>query len=228
MEGQMRTLIIGLLLLCFTALFAAEAPIAIAMKLKGDVTVLRNKKELKVKAGDILYNKDEIKTGVESYAAIKYADDGALIKVFPNSIVSLKGEKKGKALEKSSYITKGNLYSKVQNKFGGTYKVESPTTVASVKGTEFFVMMNQDGSVSIAVIEGIVGVLDKQTGSSKDSPAGNSATVLMGGGVNVVSGISVPQEWLNEINELGIQSQEYKIQLMNKNGDIKVIHIDLE
>lgn len=218
-------MLVGLL---FTVLAAAE-PIAYLMQGKGNMQIMRANKAIKYKSGEMLFNNDEIKTGGESFAAIKYLDGGATIKVFPNSIIKLSAIKQGKALDKSTSITKGGLYSKVNSKIKGGFQVETPTTVASVKGTGFLTKYDiADKRTIINVLEGVVEVQHKESGKTTQSAAGSTTVSSADGEVDTQPSQAgdVSEKEMEQIEATNQQAQKtLKIQVTDDKGNLKYIEI---
>jgi hypothetical protein len=217
-------ILIGLLV---TVLAAAE-PIAYLMQGKGNLQIMRANKAIKYKNGEMLFNNDEVKTGGESFAAIKYLDGGATVKVFPNSIIKLAAIKQGKTLDKSTSITKGGLYSKINGKIKGNFQVETPTTVASVKGTGFMTKYTEDKKTIINVLEGEVEIQHKESGNSSKAVAGTTTVTTETGAVDTqpTKAGDISEKEMTEIEATNQQAQKtMKIQVTDDNGNIKYIEV---
>ncbi len=223
-----KTFCLALLLgLLISALGAAES-VAYLVQSKGNLAILRASKAIKFKNGELLYNNDEVKTGSEAFAAIKYADGGATVKVFANSIIKLAATKKGKALDKNTSLNQGSLYSKVNNKIKGNYQVETPTTVASVKGTGFLVKFTEARQTIIVVLEGEVEVQHKESGRSSITRAGSTTIVSELGEIETRPTVEedVSEAESTEINTTGqLDEKTMKIQVTDENGNLKYIEI---
>jgi len=165
-----------LILLCLSlGLFAVEA-VALLSASKGKVDLSRDAKSIKFKAGDMLRNNDELRTGGESFAAYKYVDGSSTIKVFSNSVVRITANKSGKNLSKKVVIDKGSIFTDVKPKTG-PFMVQTPTTVASVKGTGFLTKLTEDGMSKFVVTDGEVELRILDSDDVKSVPAGNTAIV---------------------------------------------------
>ncbi len=222
-----KIFLILFILVTLSCIFAAE-PIAYLMQGRGNVQIIRDEKVVKFKNGELLYNNDEIKTGGESFAAIKYVDGGAAIKVFPNSVIRISAVKYNKQLNKNTILQSGNVYSKISTKIKGAYQVETPTTVASVKGTGFVTKIDEDKKTIIIVLEGEVLVQNKDSGQSKSVQPGSTSVSDTDG--NVSSGDTQPGEIseadMKEIESINKESEmTIKVQITDDNGNIKYIEI---
>jgi hypothetical protein len=224
----MKQIILTVLLLAFIgAVFAAE-PVAYLIQGKGKIQITRDQKLIKFKNGELLYNNDEIKTGSTSFAAIKYVDGGASIKVFPNSVMKVSAVKYNKELSKNTIMTGGNVYSKVNNRIKGKYQVETPTTVASVKGTGFITRIDAQKRTHIIVLEGEVLVQNKISGKSFTVSAGHSAVSGENGEIEVADTAEgeITEQEMGEIEDTNQESQKtIRVQVTDDNGNIKYLDI---
>ncbi len=224
----MKKVILACLILIVVGVLAAAEPIAYLIQGKGKVQILRDQKIVKFKNGELLFNNDEIRTSGESFAAVKYMDGGAAIKVFPNSVVKITAIKQGKQLNKNTSLQLGSLYSKVNNKIKGNYQVETPSTVASVKGTGFVTKLTADKKTIVIVMEGEVLLQHKESGKSKSVSPGNTGVSDSQGGVDVektkINDVSETE--MKEIESTNQEAQKtMKIQVTDENGNIKYIEI---
>ena len=148
-------LLIMIQILAFSFLCAETTPSAIVLKSIGVIELHRQAVTKNVTDGEILYSGDEITAKEASLAAIRFVDDGAIIKLFANSILTINTEKTENRLDKNLYLEVGELWSKV-TKEKGTYEIETPTAVAAVKGTDFLTEVKESGETWIFTFEGVV------------------------------------------------------------------------
>jgi hypothetical protein len=210
------------------AILCAAEPIAYLMKSKGDVQLFRDNKSVKFKNGELLYNNDEVITNSAAYAAIKYVDGAATIKIFPNSVIKLTAIKQDKTLNKTAFVTLGSLYSKVSNKIKGMYKTETPTTVASVKGTGFITRFNADKKTYVIVTEGEVLVQNKNSGKTQSVGMGETAMSDENGDITVTPTAEgeITDAEQAEIDSANLDAQKtMRVQITDDNGNIKYIDI---
>lgn len=158
-----------------TGVYAIDS-VAYPLKVKGDVGLTRNLESSVLKLGDKLYNGDEIETKAESYAAIQFKDESSIIKLFPNTLLSIHIEKQGEKYNKKSFLKMGELWAKVE-KGTGKFEIETPTTVASVKGTNFMLNILEDGTTELFTFEGEVIFQNKITGEAETILAGQRGTI---------------------------------------------------
>ncbi|MFA5498617.1 MAG: FecR domain-containing protein [Candidatus Cloacimonadia bacterium] len=223
----MKNLIISLALLTLlSSLCFASTPVALTLKTKGEIELLRGGDQTAISDGAPLINQDKLISGDESFAMIKFVDDGANMKLFANSILTINADKVDDKLNKSMFLQVGNAFSKV-NKGKGEYKIETPTTVASVKGTEGFVFVDENGNTTVITLQGVFDLLNKLTGSSISVSAGMTGTSSSDGSTDVHKTEGIDPEWLEGL-EGDSNGDVLRINLMNDDGQTKVIEVELE
>jgi len=106
--------------------------------------------------GQMLESGDWVKTGSGSYIAILFLDK-SMLKIRENTEMEIKSQRLGPATQNTDlFLAKGDVWSKVQ-KQKSTFTISTPTSVASVKGTEFFLEHDDfENLSSLYVVEGIV------------------------------------------------------------------------
>ncbi len=218
-----------LMILMLGALNAAGVGILTAAK--GKVTITRSSKNISYKVGDSLSNKDEIRTKAESFAAYKYVDGSSTIKVFSNSYVVIGASQNGNTLDKTVKVNSGNVYTQVTPNSKGSVKVSTPTTVASVKGTEFLTRVNDRGEVSYIVTKGTVNVLVVDTGESSDVSEGQTANIDVELSMTVRDS---SEEDLESLEEAGLEALRQSstniliIPMLDEDGNTKSIEIEYQ
>ena len=126
--------------------------------------------------GALLNNGDQVITDINTRAAIRFTDDGSIIRMNPDSELRITAEGERSALRKTINIDVGELWAKVNRREGAEYRIETPTAVAAVKGTEFYVRVGPNGETTIITTDG---VLDFFTGvGTVEISAGTTGTVL--------------------------------------------------
>lgn len=175
----------------------------------------------------MIYNQDEIRTGKDSFASYKYVDGASTVKIFANSYVLVSASQSGKSQSKKAQVNSGSVYTKVTPGRGGSMAVETPTTVASVKGTEFMTKVAKNSSTFI-VKEGVVNLLIKDTNQSADVKAGETAHIDEN--LNLDIRMSSDDELGQLEQEAGSADQSYvprtiTVQVADDQGRIKYIEI---
>jgi ferric-dicitrate binding protein FerR (iron transport regulator) len=135
-------ILITLIILVFVftiQLGMSASPIAVVVKVKGTVYVLKDgdkTKSTKPKRGFRLEDGDKIVTDKKSYAALRFVDDNSLVRIRANSVCSIRGKKEKNEIAKNIQLEFGTILARV-TKQKGKFEVSTPTSVASVKGTGF-------------------------------------------------------------------------------------------
>jgi len=139
-----------------------------------------------------------IRTAADGRAVIEYFD-GSVTRLDQNTtftIVTLRildNEDQSKVIEGEQ--TSGNTYSRVTEltDSASRFDVSTPTATASVQGTVYAILVGPDGSTTIAVIDGSVGVLN--TGSEVSVPTG--FMVVLGADGTLSELLPIPDDLLN-------------------------------
>ena len=134
-----------ILFILFLFQISFSESIAIASKVKGDVKY-KQKKDSSLKnqlrTGDDLFNNDFIRTGSNGFAKYVYLDDGTEIKVHKNSEVYIRGDLEKRSIIKQLKVDEGTVKFDVKKQSIDEFTVITPTSVASVKGTSFWIDCN--------------------------------------------------------------------------------------
>ena len=136
--------------------------IAVITKQNGSVKYKKDASRLfknKINVGMELYNNDLLLTEENGFIMFAYLDDGSLVKIYKNSEVYVTGDLKNKVIEKKIVIDDGLLKFDIKKQKQNEFKVVTPTSVASVKGTAFYVDINNENDVFYGV-NGIVEILN--------------------------------------------------------------------
>lgn len=170
----MKTLITLLLLVSFGY---SQRPIAIVLKAKGNVTLERDGKKDVVKRGTKVYNDDVLQTLKKSLVALRFLDDKSTVRIRQNSTFTVQGKKENNSTWKNIALEAGDILASVA-KQKGEFRIESPTSVASVKGTRFGVSFSPvSGASTTYVFEGLVEIKSKKSGKTQNINPGQKAVV---------------------------------------------------
>ncbi|MBN2008457.1 FecR domain-containing protein [candidate division KSB1 bacterium] len=147
-----------LLLVVSTLLYAAETKdVAIILKYRGDVKIGMDEpvkwqdaqKAMRLNSGNIIRTRDD------GYAAIMFSDDKSLLKVRENSLVAIGGIRDKASITKRLRCNLGEIWVKVA-KQQSAFEVETPSGMATVKGTEFYEIVERNSRSIIICIEGSI------------------------------------------------------------------------
>lgn len=203
-----------------TALFAVAntaSPVAIVLKSLGDSQVKQSKGWSKIAKGSQLYSGDEVQTKKDGYAAVMFVDDKSVVKVKPNSVLKIQGTKQGKSISKQLVMDVGELFVKV-SKQKGSFQVATPTSVASVKGTEFWVLEGNQGTTVVG-LEGIVELANKTSGQTVSVGQGQTGTSGKDGSTNVA------ETKEGDVPDAGQLEEAIKVRFKDADGNERYIEI---
>ena len=164
---------------------------------------------------------DMIRTGDESLAAVVFTDDKSLMKIRSRSDVVIRGERRKSSIAKRVYMEVGEVFVHAERQ-KAEFRLETPTGVAAVKGTEFYGIVDESGNMFIVAIKGLVELMNKY------------GSVMVGAGETGKSdGKSPPKKektdpkkapnWAQEGQEE--QLDELEIQFKTPDGELKTLKI---
>ena len=199
-------------------------PVAVVLKVKGELTLIRNNKELACPVGTTLEDKDKIRTKENSLGLIKFVDNSSEIRLFSNSEVEINTEQENGSLDKNLRLEGGSLLSNVNKKIVGKYSVSTTSTIASVRGTEFLVELTADGVTKVTGFSGRVEVENRKTGETTLVTKGNTASSSEDGTLDRQKTESVNPEVEEEIDQ--VFENNIRIEFENEDGNTKTIILE--
>ena len=222
MKSFTKIIIIKIILLSFT--FGNK--IAVITKVKGLVETMPvgNDAFSNLKPGTILSDGDKIRTGSSGFAAIIFIDDKSTLKLKENSEAVITGQRSAKSIAKKINMDVGTVRATV-NKQNSDFVIQTPTSVASVKGTDFWMITDPvDGDVVIG-LDGIVNLTNTETGAEVDVTEGMSGSSTPDGdvGIDETEKSSIPEDPTDDE-----QQSEIKSYFEGPNGEQKVMIIDYQ
>jgi hypothetical protein len=138
---------------------AQQADVALVYRLLQDgrmVVVPASGPERQAAIGDRLRNRDVVATSANTRAALRFTDDGSILRLNPSSRVRLtSGDERG-VVVRTLQLEFGELWARVSRHDGTTLRVQTPAGVAAVKGTEFVVRVDEKGVTTVLTLEGVV------------------------------------------------------------------------
>ena len=217
------------IILLFTFIFSVALPnkIAVATKVKGPVEIMPIGKKgfSDLEPGTILSDGDKIRTGPSGFTAIIFIDDKSTLKVKDNSEVVITGKRTAASISKKINLDEGTIRATVK-KQNTDFVIQTPTSVASVKGTDFWLVSDPETGDQIIGIEGIVGLVNNETGQEIDVSEGMSGLSTPDGNVGLTETdpSSIPDDPSDEIEG----PSQVKIYLEGPNGEQKVMIIEYQ
>ncbi len=222
----MRRLGIFCCVVCFAAIALTASKqsqdIAIVLKATGSVELKEAdaagfsqlKRGVRVNSGDV------VRTGEDGFAAVMFTDDKSLIKVRKNSSLTIRGNRQKSTIAKRLNLPSGEMWLKV-NAQKTDLKIETPSGVAAVKGTEFYTIVDNVGNTKIygmgGKVElknslGIVEVTEGETGL---------ATMTRAPSEHKTVEVETPTWGTDDKTE-----HELKIEFINPNGKKRTLKIE--
>ena len=206
---------------------AFSSKIAVATKVKGQVEIVTAEKKgfADLKPGTILSDGDKIRTGSPGFTAIIFIDDKSTLKVKDNSEVIITGKRTAASISKKINMDEGTIRATV-NKQNTDFVIQTPTSVASVKGTDFWLVSDPETGDQIIGIEGIVGLTNSETGQEIDVTEGMSGLSTPNGNVGLIDTdpSTIPEDPSDDIEG----PSQVKIYLEGPNGEQKVMIIEYQ
>ncbi|MGQ9806117.1 MAG: FecR family protein [Chlorobiales bacterium] len=195
------------------------ADVAIVIKTIKDVQAKSGNAAFKpAQRGQNLNSGDAIKTGEKSSSILRFVD-GSVIRIQENSEIKVRGEKADGKMEKTIDINLGKLGFNVKQKPGEQFRFTSPTSVASIKGTNGAYSSDNEGS-SLTIVEG-KGEFETKDGKKFEVNSGETAFVDQTG----QSGKRKATQ--NELNNATTSTKTgpFKVRFFDANGNERIIEI---
>jgi len=163
------------------------------------------------KVGLTMKTGDEVKTGMKSLAVVKFTDN-SLLRVRENTSIKIYSEKKGTDVNKNTHVEKGTVgFNVTKQNSSEEFKFTTPTMVASIRGTEGFVQVTEEGNSILAVTEGAVEVTPTdKPGEGQMVQAGSFAEITPGG--EVIVGEMTDAQKSEASNTQKSNTKKFKIQ----------------
>ena len=153
--------------------FLNAETMAVVIKVQGSVSVTRGDENSssEVRRGHRLGEGDKIVTGSKSFIAFRFIDDASLVRIGANSTCTIQGRKDRTQIHKNIVMEAGTILTRITEQ-KGQFQVATPTSVASVKGTQWITdhqdfqgtnYFGEDGTVEITNDAGSVLMMAGQT-----------------------------------------------------------------
>ena len=147
--------------------------IAVATKVIGSVHYTRGKAGAKIlKKGHIFESGDILKTDNDGFAVLIFIDDKSALKIKENSTLTITGKRGARAIAKEIKMESGTIRVQVRKQKKGGYIIRTSVSVASVKGTDFWLISDKNTGDSIIGIEGVVMLMNQKSGETLNITSG--------------------------------------------------------
>ena len=205
------------------AIASTSKSIALTLKVKGDVKIrkVNTDKAVALKFGTTLDDGDWIRTGKDGEVTIIFADDKSQISLKANTEVIISGKRDQQSnIAKRITMEIGEVFAKVE-KQRGTLEIATPTSVASVKGTQFWTIVLEDGTTIVYTIEGLIELLNRVSGTVVEVGPGQQGMSNPEGGNEV--GQADPDKIPELPGEEGEQPRTMEIYLQDPDGRTRTV-----
>lgn len=235
----MKKILIINLLIGIVLLLAADPSIALVTKSTGDVSYQKYSETNPVgelPKGTELYNDDLIRTGSDGYAKYVFLDDGSTVKVTQNAEIYVNGTIKGSAIEKRVNVAGGSIKFEVSSQKSSEFTIVTPTSVASVKGTRFWLECLAKKGDRFHGFDGTVKVRNSTSQNEVTLLSGTTVTSLPDGKIDVkptepgdLKDLPIITGETDETGDGGEpepgETQELRIRMVNSQGEEKELFI---
>ena len=215
-----------LILILFTS-FIQGNKVAVTTKVKGLVEIMPvgEKNFSNLNPGTILADGDKIRTGSSGFTAIIFIDDKSTLKLKENSEAVITGQRSARSIAKKINMDAGTVRATV-NKQNSNFVIQTPTSVASVKGTDFWLISDDSGDQVIGM-EGLVSLVNIESWLEVSVSSGMTGVSTPDGqvGVSETDMANVPEDPDEESEE---EPSQLKIYFEGPNGEQKVFIIDYQ
>lgn len=161
--NKLNVIIVLVFSVCFfSAVTGAEdKAVALVLKTIGKVQINKGGSSnwQNTGRGHRLDSGEIVRTGKNSLAALVFTDDKTLLKVRSNSNVTINGKRENNSIIKLIKISFGEIWAKVTRQ-NTRMRIESPSGVATVKGTEFNCLV-VDGQFFVFCQEGLMELVNQ-------------------------------------------------------------------
>lgn len=175
-------------------------------------------------------NEDVIQTGKDGFAVAMYLDDKTTVKVRENSEFLIGGVRTEKGINKRVSISYGTMMADVSKQKGKEFIVATPTSVASVKGTEIVVVSDPVLGDLFITLVGTIVVTNSTSGDTTSVSAGQSANSTPDGSLDVsqTNEGDIPDFDEDTGDQDEGSSHELRFEIEDINGNMKEIIIQYQ
>ncbi len=139
-----------------TALGQEAQNIAVVIKVVGSVVAQRadGSPWKAATRGLVLSSGDKLRTEQRGEVAVLFVDDKSLLKISEETEITFNATRDGRTVSKRVWMSAGSLWARVTKAEEPHFQVETPTSVASVKGSEFYSLENRESGNTLHALTG--------------------------------------------------------------------------
>jgi hypothetical protein len=214
-------IILILLSVLFTSQAMADRDVALILKVAGKAELKTQTSNWKpLKRGARLNGGDQIRTGENTLVALVFTDDKSLMKIRSSSELTIHGTRSKSGIKKRIDMKIGQVWSRV-TPGGAGFRIETPTGVAAVKGTDFYTYLLQSGLMEVF---GVTGLVELFNNLGKITIGPGQKGVLEKGGKPRFDKTNGTPSW----GPLTDDEQEIILEFINDEGTIKYMKLKIQ
>lgn len=219
---------IALPLVILISLLIGADQVAVATKVSGNVNHSQGKKSAPLKPGTVIENGDKIRTGSNGFVALIFIDDKSTLKIKSNTELEITGKREKNSIAKKINMARGTLRAKVTKQAKSDFIVQTPTSVASVKGTDFWLICDPLKGDQLIGLEGIVAFTNIISGMTIDITSGFMGNSLVDGSLDLdqTNPDIVPSDPEEDTSDS--DRSELRIQFQGPDNTIKILIIEYQ
>ena len=138
-----------------------------------------------IQVGTWFSNFDSLRTAAASFLAILFTDDKSMLKMKENTRMTIQGNVSPTQSLRQVRIDLGALRTTINYQDKRKYEIITPVSVASVKGTDFWLTVDPNGTDTFIGLEGSVEILNIESGQSMLLTAGTTIISSWTGTMNI-------------------------------------------
>ncbi len=203
---------------------AARSNVALFWIIKNKVEKSPNSDQWKsAKKGELIYGGDYVRTLPKAFALIKF-NDSSTLRLGPESEVQVNGVDN----PSNMYVDKGDVGFSMAKRKDKPFEFTTPTSVASIRGTQGILVVGLNSSDFLTIVEGLVRLVNNFSHDSVNVGAGETGISSSNGDISVHKSTQADLERLAQLNDQFGRKHELKIQFRDNNGQMREIIIDTQ
>lgn len=224
-SGILSFLIVAVFIAIAASAVAQTSAVALITKSINEVTKTTTSGEsAPASKGTILFNDERVKTGKKSLALIKFQDDNSMVRLRELSELTVSNNIENGSTVKSTALSRGGLGFSVQKQQQNKqFRLTSPTSVASIRGTRG-TWGGALGKDTLVVVEGLVNLKNSKSNKDIDVPAGFIGFSNEDGSLSSRQATEDELLFADRIIT-GTSANELKLEMKNPNGSKKVLKL---
>ncbi len=204
--------------------------IAVATKVTGKTEFLRQSlgdEFTSLKPGTVLEDGDLLRTGANGFAAVIFIDDKSTLKIRENSELEIGGQRSASSISKKIEMEAGTVRARINEQKKSEFVIQTPTSVASVKGTDFWLVSDPLTGDQLYGLDGTVAFTNILSGLSIDVTAGLTGMAGKDGSLDM--GSTNPSDVPVDPDDTDEgQTSTMEIKFEDENGNIKTLIIEYQ